>query len=66
MKSRCCSCWLQFDEFNAKMRNVVPPAVLPQKKEPQGRTEFEGFRDLFEYIINEDGKEKQSKGSSNS
>ena len=40
---------------------------LGKKKEPVGRTEFEGFRDLFDYIISEDEKQKhKSSNGSNS
>ena len=41
------------------MASIMPKAP---KKEQVGRTEFEGFRDLFDYIISEDEKQK-AKGS---
>lgn len=56
----------QFEEFNAKMKSgmsgMVP--ISPPKRESHGRTDFEGFRDLFDYIIGEDEKQKQSKTDS--
>lgn len=45
------------------MASIMPKAP---KKEQVGRTEFEGFRDLFDYIISEDEKQKQKAKGSNS
>ena len=57
------SYFFQFKEFNEKMTSIMPKAP---KKEQVGRTEFEGFRDLFDYIISEDEKQKQKSNGSNS
>lgn len=43
------------EEFRHKVGSILPR--IP-KKEPQGRTEFSSVRELFNYIIEEDKKEK--------
>jgi len=41
------------------MGEILPK--IPHNKEPQGRTEFESFRDLFNYLAEESEKEKIEK-----
>ncbi|KAK6986112.1 transmembrane protein 242 [Biomphalaria glabrata] len=45
-------------EFRHKMGSILP--TIPKKPEP-GRSEFTTIRDLFNYIIEEDEKEKRTK-----
>ena len=48
------------DEFRNKIQTVMP--TIP-KNEPQGKSDFKTVREVFEYIIEEDKKAKQSKDS---
>ncbi|KAL8562457.1 hypothetical protein ACOMHN_008601 [Nucella lapillus] len=47
-------------EFRYKMGHILPK--IPKKENP-GREDFNTIRDLFEYIIEEDDKQKSSKKS---
>ena len=53
--------YLQFTEFRVRVGNWLPR--IPKSDPPQGRTEFSGFRDLFEYLISEDEARKKAKQS---
>ena len=51
---------LQLKEFRVKVGNVLPR--IP-KNENQGRSEFSGLNDLFQYLIDEDEKQKKLKAA---
>lgn len=48
----------QLAEFRHKVGSVLPP--IPKKDNP-GRGDFKTIRDLFNYLIEEDEKEKAKK-----
>jgi hypothetical protein len=48
-----------FEEFRYKAGAILPRISKP-KSEQEGRTEFQNLTDLFQYIIDEDNKKKES------
>lgn len=56
----CCTCLLlgvrNLDEFREKMQSFMPR--IP-RNEPQGRTEFNTFRELFEFLSQEPASRKK-------
>lgn len=50
---------IQLKDFREKIGEKLPQ--IPRNNPPQGRTEFESFRDLFTYLAEESEKEKKLK-----
>ncbi|CAG0887213.1 unnamed protein product [Darwinula stevensoni] len=46
-------------EFRKNIGSALPK--IPQNDPPQSRTEFSGFRDLFEYLASEDATKRENK-----
>jgi hypothetical protein len=66
----CFSVWKlsgakNFDEFRLKIGSLLPSIKRNQDAASQGRTEFKNLTELFQYIIDEDKKNKAKQTSAN-
>jgi len=50
------------EEFRQKAGQILPE--IPKKENPGARTEFKNLTELFQYVIDEDNRAKQSTNSS--